>query len=383
MKTRKIILAFDSFKGSASAKELADAAESAILDLLPQCNVVKIPIADGGEGTVDAICRHAKVSHVHCKAHDPLMREIESGYAIIDSTGTAVIELAAASGLTLVEENRRNPLETTSFGTGELIADAINRGCRKFIIGLGGSATNDGGTGLLAALGFRFKDISGNDLEPIGKNLSAIASAYSVTAQPQLKDCSFTVACDVENPLYGPLGAAAIFAPQKGADNKMVEFLDAGLRNFNDITMKATGCNMNDMAGSGAAGGTGGGMAAYLNATLKKGYEIILDMVDFDKNAADADLIITGEGHIDSQTMMGKAISGVVAHASMANVPVIAIAGAIDNVDALNKAGLTAAFSIQQGPVPLSEAMDTATTLKNVERTVSQIIRLVNVHRPA
>lgn len=378
MKTKKIILAFDSFKGSASAKALSDAAESAILDILPGCNVIKIPIADGGEGTVDAICRHAKVSHIECNTHDPLMRDITASYAIIDETKTAIIELAAASGLTLVEESHRNPLETTTYGTGELIADAIGRGCRKFIIGLGGSATNDGGTGMLAALGFRFKDFSGNDLKPIGKNLSLIASVCSSTANQLLKECSFTVACDVENPLYGNLGAAAIFAPQKGADSKMVEILDNGLRNFNDITMKATGCNMNEIAGSGAAGGAGGGMAAYLHADLKKGNEIILNIVNFDKIAADADLIITGEGHIDSQTMMGKAISGVLTHAIAANVPVIAIAGAVDDADTLNKAGLTAVFPIQHGPVSHQEAMDTTTTLNNAKRTVAQIIRLID-----
>ena len=377
MKLKKIILAFDSFKGSASATELADAATSAILDILPDCNVIKIPIADGGEGTVDAICRHVKVTRVTCDAHDPLMRKIKSSYAIIDDTKTAVIELAAASGLTLISDNERNPLSTTTYGTGELIADAINRGCRKFIIGLGGSATNDGGTGILSALGFKFRDSDGNLLSPTGRNLLRIASVCTSAVNRHLGQCSFTIACDVKNHLYGSEGAAAVFAPQKGADSKMVEYLDNGLRNFNVVTLKATGCDMNGIAGSGAAGGTGGGMAAYLHADLKKGNEIILDIAGFDKIVSDADLVITGEGHIDSQTMMGKAISGVLAHASVANVPVIAIAGAIDDVAALNKAGLTAAFTIQQAPISAQEAMNTATTLENTKRTIAQIIRTI------
>lgn len=377
MKLKKIILAFDSFKGSASATELADAATSAILDILHDCNVIKIPIADGGEGTVDAICRHIKVTRVTCDAHDPLMRKIKSSYAIIDDTKTAVIELAAASGLTLISDNERNPLSTTTYGTGELIADAINRGCRKFIIGLGGSATNDGGTGILSALGFKFRDSDGNLLSPTGRNLPLIASVCTSAVNRRLGQCSFTIACDVENHLYGSDGAAAVFAPQKGADSKMVEYLDNGLRNFNAVTLKATGCDMNGIAGSGAAGGTGGGMAAYLHADLKKGNEIILDIAGFDKIVSDADLVITGEGHIDSQTMMGKAISGVLAHASVANVPVIAIAGAIDDVAVLNKAGLTAAFTIQQAPISAQEAMNTATTLENTKRTIAQIIRTI------
>ncbi len=378
MKLTKIILAFDSFKGSASATELVDAATSAILDILPDCNVVKIPMADGGEGTVDAICRHTEVTRVTCDTHDPIMRKIKSSYAIINETKTAVIELAAASGLTLISDNERNPLSTTTYGTGELIVDAINRGCRKFIIGLGGSATNDGGTGILSALGFKFKDIEGNILSPTGKNLPLIASVCTSAVNPYLGQCSFTIACDVENPLYGSEGAAAIFAPQKGADSKMVEYLDNGLRNFNAITLKATSCNMNELAGSGAAGGTGGGMAAYLHANLKKGNEIILDIAGFDKILSDASLVITGEGHIDSQTMMGKTISGVLAHASAANVPVIAIAGAVDDVAALNKAGLAAAFAIQQGPISTQEAMSTATTLENTKRTIAQIIRTID-----
>ena len=252
----KIVAAFDSFKGSAGAEEVGEAVARAFRAVLPGCEVVNVPVADGGEGTVEAVARMARggVRRVECATFDPLMRPIKAGYVILDDGNTAAIELAAASGLPLVEPQLRNPLKTTTFGTGVLIKDAVDRGCRRFIIGLGGSATNDGGMGLLAALGYRFVDCNGCELAPIGESLPQVAAIDAGEIDPRLAQCRFTAACDVDNPLTGNMGAAYVFAPQKGADEQMVEYLDHGLAVYAHVIKQYCGKEITSSPGAGAAG---------------------------------------------------------------------------------------------------------------------------------
>lgn len=373
-KINKIVLAFDSFKGSASSTELADAARQAILGEIPQCKIAQFTIADGGEGTTAAICSAIESRVVECDTTDPLMRPISTQYNITPD-GVAIMEMASASGLTLVEPHLRNPLVTTTYGTGEMILDAISRGCRTIILGIGGSATNDAAIGLLSALGIRFYDKEGNPTLELCK----VADFDIREINPDVKNTKFIIACDVNNPFYGDRGAAHIYSPQKGASPSQVEELDAGLRNFAALVKTKLGINLQEIPGTGAAGGMGGGLLAFLNATLKPGIDTILEMIGFDKEVADASAVFTGEGRIDSQSGMGKAIGGIIKLAQKHNVPVIAIGGSVaDDVDA-DKLGLLAAMSIQQGPFSLEDSMKKENTLKNVEKTIKQITRLISL----
>lgn len=373
-KINKIVLAFDSFKGSASSTELADAARQAILGEIPQCKIAQFAIADGGEGTTASICSAIESRVVECDTTDPLMRPISTQYNITPD-GVAIMEMASASGLTLVEPHLRNPLVTTTYGTGEMILDAISKGCRTIILGIGGSATNDAAIGLLSALGIRFYDKEGNPTLELCK----VADFDIIEINPDVKNTKFIIACDVNNPFYGDSGAAHIYSPQKGASPSQVEELDAGLRNFAALVKTKLGINLQEIPGTGAAGGMGGGLLAFLNATLKPGIDTILEMIGFDKEVADASAVFTGEGRIDSQSGMGKAIGGIIKLAQKHNVPVIAIGGSVaDDVDA-DKLGLLAAMSIQQGPFSLEDSMKKENTLKNVEKTIKQITRLISL----
>ena len=373
-KINKIVLAFDSFKGSASSTELADAARQAIIGEIPQCKIAQFTIADGGEGTTAAICSAIESRVVECDTTDPLMRPISTQYNITPD-GVAIMEMASASGLTLVEPHLRNPLVTTTYGTGEMILDAISKGCRTIILGIGGSATNDAAIGLLSALGIRFYDKEGNPTLELCK----VADFDIREINPDVKNTKFIIACDVNNPFYGDRGAAHIYSPQKGASPSQVEELDAGLRNFAALVKTKLGINLQEIPGTGAAGGMGGGLLAFLNATLKPGIDTILEMIGFDKEVADASAVFTGEGRIDSQSGMGKAIGGIIKLAQKHNVPVIAIGGSVaDDVDA-DKLGLLAAMSIQQGPFSLEDSMKKENTLKNVEKTIKQITRLISL----
>lgn len=373
-KINKIVLAFDSFKGSASSTELADAARQAILGEIPHCKIAQFVIADGGEGTTAAICSAIQSKVVKCETTDPLMRPISTQYNITPD-GVAIMEMASASGLTLVEPHLRNPLVTTTYGTGEMILDAISKGCRTIILGIGGSATNDAAIGLLSALGIRFYDKEGNPTLELCK----VADFDTREMNPDVKNTKFIIACDVNNPFYGDRGAARIYSPQKGASPSQVEELDAGLRNFAALVKTKLGIDLQQIPGTGAAGGMGGGLLAFLNATLKPGIDTILEMIGFDKEVADASVVITGEGRIDSQSGMGKAIGGIIKLAQKHHVPVIAIGGSVaDDVDA-DKLGLLAAMSIQQGPSSLEDSMKKENTLKNVEKTVKQITRLISL----
>ncbi len=373
----KIVVAPDSFKGSLTANEVAISIEEGIKSVFPQCEVLKVPIADGGEGTVDALVAGTGGKIVTATVAGPLMRPVEARYGIIDEGSTAIIEMAEASGLTLISSEERNPMETTTYGTGELIRDAILRGCRRFLVGIGGSATNDAGTGMLQALGFRFFDEKNRELGKGGKILDQIARIDSSDVIPELKGCDFIVACDVSNPFYGPQGAAYVYAPQKGADEAMVRDLDAGLKHFAQIIRKFTGKEVCDIPGAGAAGGLGGALLAFVGAELTPGIRMVLKAVSFEDKLNGAELVITGEGRLDSQTTMGKAPQGVLDIALSKGIPVIAIGGAVEDAAALNAAGFSAVFPIIQGVVDLKTAMKRTVAAENIHRTISQIMRLI------
>jgi len=370
---KKIVIAPDSFKGTMSSIEICDIVEEGIKNIFPEIETVKIPIADGGEGTVDAFLRSVGGEKVTVKVKDPLFRDIVSYYGILTDGKTAIIEMAAASGLPLVEDER-NPCLTTTFGTGQLMYDALEKGCTKIIIGIGGSATNDGGIGMAAALGLRFLDESGNEIPLNGEGLASLHTIDVSGKDKRLDSCEIIVACDVTNPLYGPNGAAYVFAPQKGADADMVEFLDRNLRNFAGVLKKDLGIMVDEIPGTGAAGGLGAGLIAFAGATLRSGIKILLDTVKFDEIIKDADLIITGEGKIDSQSLRGKVPVGIAERAKKMNVPVVAIVGNIgDDIEEVYKLGISAVFSTSRKPVPFEEAR--LTCKKDLLLTVESLIR--------
>ena len=374
---KKIVIASDSFKGCASSLEVAEAAAAAVRRVFPDCEVVKIPVADGGEGTMEALLYSLNGRMVSCTVHDPLMNPIRAEYGISDDSKTAIIEMAAASGLPLVPEDKRNPLQTTTYGTGELIKDALARGCHQFLIGIGGSATNDAGTGMLQALGFRFLNSAGQELGRGGKILTDIHTIDDTNAIPQLRESVFTIACDVNNPFSGKDGAAYVYARQKGASDATIHLLDEGLASFAAVVEKEKHIDLNTIAGAGAAGGLGGGFLAFLAATLKPGIRMVLDAIRFEEQIRGADLIITGEGKLDVQTAMGKTPWGVLQVARGQNIPVIAIGGSVENTEALNNQGFLSVFSIQPGVVTLEQAMEKKFALANIERTVIQFLRIV------
>ena len=347
---RKVVIAVDSFKGSLSSRQVAEAAAAAVREVFPACETVCLDVADGGEGTLEALCGAAGCRlageaspgtsgavRIPLTVQGPLGAPVVAEYAVM-AQGTAVIEMARASGLTLVPPELRNPLNTSSFGTGELIADALRRGCRSCIIGLGGSATNDAGTGMLTALGWRFLDRDGHALPPVGASLGAIVSIDDSRVPASLRPgvsqagcgadrCRFTVACDVDTPFCGPDGAAAVFAPQKGADAAAVERLEAGMQSFATVIAHFTGVDVRRMPGAGAAGGLGGALAAFLGAVLKPGAELVLDVAGVREALSGADLVITGEGRLDAQTARGKLPFQVLRRAAALGIPTLAIAG--------------------------------------------------------
>ncbi|GMQ64296.1 glycerate kinase family protein [Vallitalea maricola] len=373
---KKIVIASDSFKGTMDSINVCNIVEKGIKNIRPEIKTITIPIADGGEGTVDAFLNAIGGIKVTKKVTGPLFDKIEATYGILDD-GSAVIEMAQASGLPLVE-GRENPLKTTTYGTGELIQDALEKGCNKIIIGIGGSATNDGGVGMAAALGVRFLQEDNSEIDLTGEGLGYLATIDTSNLNSKISDCQFIVACDVDNPLYGASGAAYVFAPQKGADAKMVKILDENLKHYAGIVNRDLGINLQKYKGSGAAGGLGAGLVAFVDAQLKSGINILLDAVDFDNLIVDADLIITGEGKIDGQSLRGKVPVGIADRAVKHHKPVIAIVGAIgDETDALYERGISSIFSINQRP----EAFEVAKNYseENLLKTTESIIRLVSV----
>ncbi|WP_319502482.1 glycerate kinase [uncultured Draconibacterium sp.] len=308
---KKIVIAPDKFKGSLTGIEFCDAVERGIKKHIENVAIIKLPLADGGDGTVDALKFYTGGKLISAEVHDPLLRPIQANYLYAEKEKLAFIEMAEASGIRLLKNEELNPLETSTFGTGELILDALKRGAKHVLLGIGGSSTNDAGMGMASALGFRFFDAENNLLEGRGKDLNRLATIDTELVNKELRNIKFEVACDVDNPLFGPNGAAHIYAPQKGASKRVVEELDAGLRNFNEKVEIQFGKNLQNIAGAGAAGGLGAGCVLFLNAELKSGTELIKSIADFDEQVKDADWIVTGEGKFDEQTFSGKVIKGV------------------------------------------------------------------------
>jgi len=378
----KIVIACDSFKGSCSSEQVADSVEKGIKSVIPDCRVEKIPVADGGEGTMRTLTNAMGGCFLKMFTHDPIMKKKESCYGFIESEKTAVMEIAETCGLTLVLAEERNPLITTTFGVGEMILDALDRGCRKFIIGIGGSATNDGGMGMMQALGVSFYDEENNLLGYGGEQLIKIARIDTSSLKPEALQSEFTIICDVENPLYGENGAAFVFAPQKGASEHDIEILDAGLRNYAEVIKKERGKDIDLIPGSGAAGGIGAAFLAFLPSILKPGIQCVLDFLNFNNLLKDTDWVITGEGKLDRQTTMGKVPMGVLKYAQTFDIPVIAIGGSVEDTDMLNDAGFLSVLSIQNAPVDLEKAMEIPYTQANIERTISQFMRIINKYMP-
>ena len=377
----RIVIASDSFKGSLSSMEVAEAASIGINAVLPECQTTCLEIADGGEGTSKVLTRHFDGQIITTSASDPIGRRIKAEYGIatIDGEQTAIIEMAQASGLPLLSKHERNPLLTSTYGTGEMILDAARKGCRRFLIGIGGSATNDGGTGMLEALGFTFTDKDGARMLGLcGKSAKDIYGIDSSTVPQEILDSEFIIACDVDTPFCGPEGASAVFGPQKGATPEMVSELEEGMQNLNAVISRKYGTDLSSVPGSGAAGGLGGAFLACLGAELKRGIDMVLDSIGFDSIVRDANLVITGEGKLDGQTLQGKVISGIAARANALGVPVIAIAGIVDmNEEEIRRSGLAAAFPI--GPRPQTEsdlkyAMRPEVASVNITETVAKAL---------
>lgn len=370
----KITLAIDSFKGSLTSAEAEQAAKEAILAHNKDCLVDCIPIADGGEGTLTVMMEYLRGSTHTVHAHNPCMDIIPATYGISEDEHAAFIEMASISGLPLLTEAQRNPMLATTYGTGELIHDALDKGCRQFIVGIGGSATNDAGTGMLQALGYRFFDAKGNELKQGGKILKNIAYLDDSQADKRLKNAHFIVICDVENPFYGPNGAAYVYARQKGATEQMIKELDEGMQRFAKVVEATTGKDISTLPGSGAAGGLGGSLHAFLNAELKPGAEVLLELSQFHQRIVDTDLIITGEGKIDRQSLMGK-ITGKILQAGQAQgVPVVAIAGCVEDKEQLVKAGFKGVYATKPADMPLEKAMQREVAMQCIKKTVLQIL---------
>ncbi|ENM5729186.1 glycerate kinase [Vibrio mimicus] len=354
----KVVIAPDSFKESLTAKQVCDAIQAGLARVWNDAKFVAIPVADGGEGTVQSLVDATQGRIVEVKVMGPQGKRVEAFYGMLGDNQTAVIEMAAASGLHHVPIAQRDPKLTTSFGTGELIRHALDQGVTKLIIGLGGSATNDGGVGLLAALGARFTNADGEPIQLTGGGLRELANIDLRDFDPRLQHCDLLVACDVNNPLCGDKGASAVFGPQKGATPDDVRLLDGALQQFGLLTEKVTGKAVLQSAGAGAAGGMGAALLAYTHATLRPGIEIVLDTVQLAHQVSDADLVITGEGRIDSQTVHGKTPMGVAKVAKRFDVPVIALSGCTgENYQAVYQCGIDAVFAAVPRAMTLEDAL--------------------------
>ena len=367
----KVVIAIDSFKGSLTSTEAGQAIADGILEQFPQSQIELIPIADGGEGMLTVMLNTIGGRIQHLTAHNPCMENIQTSYGISEDGTTAFIEMANISGLPLIRREQQNPMKTTTYGTGEIIRNALEKGCTRFIIGIGGSATNDAGIGMLQALGFEFLD---KDRQPLGfggEILTKIVSTNRTKVHPKVKNAHFIVACDVQNPFYGPDGAAAIYARQKGADNAMIEELDRGMQSFAQVIQKDTGKDISMVPGSGAAGGMGGGMLAFLDAELRSGADLVLDLCQFNSKIEDADLIITGEGRMDRQSLMGKIPGKILEAGKRKGIPVIAFAGSIADNEILESAGFKGLFATKPDSMPLEEAMKPDIAIQNIKSALA------------
>lgn len=376
----KAVIAIDSLKGSLTSREAGDAIREGILSACPDASVTVLPLADGGEGTVEALTLGMGGTIQDVRVTGPLGEKINARYGILGDGKTAVVEMSAAAGITLVPVEKRNPLEATTYGVGEILRDAIKKDCRNFIIGIGGSATNDGGIGMLQALGYGILDEKGRQVPFGAKGLRNIAAITDNDVIPELSACHFRIACDVTNPLCGEQGSSAIFGPQKGADPAMIEQMDQWLARFARICRENHSKADAEQPGTGAAGGLGFAFLAFTNAVLESGVKIVLEETHLEDYVRDADIVVTGEGRLDGQTVMGKAPIGVARIAKKYGKPVIAFAGSVTaDAKACNTHGIDAYFPILRRIVTLPEAMDSRNAKTNMAETVEQVFRLYRI----
>mgnify|MGYP005991275987 FL=1 len=373
----KIVIAPDSFKETLSAFEVASTIESSFQNVFPEAEIIKIPIADGGEGTVEAMVRATDGSFEFSEVEGPMGNITSARWGMLGNSKTAVIEIAEACGLHLVQANKRNPMTASSFGVGQLVVAALDKGAKKIIIGLGGSATNDGGYGFLRAIGVQFLDSEGNELNGHFETLSLLSDINFNHIDTRIKNTSIEIACDVDNPLLGEKGASKVFAAQKGASNKMIEELESIMTNYYEIISSQLGSQLNDRPGFGAAGGLGFGISAFINSELKSGINIVLEALNFNQYLLDADLVITGEVQIDSQSERGKAPIGVIKYANQLNCKVIVIAGSVDDPKTFNqKFNVTNSYGIVNAKFSIKKAFeDPYDCLKNVSQKAAKDFR--------
>ena len=373
----KVVVAIDSFKGSLTSLEAGNAVREGVLKAHKDAEVVIRPLADGGEGTVEALAIGLGGEMIEAEVTGPLGERVLAKYCIVKGS-TAVIEMAQAAGLPLVPADKRDPMFTTTYGVGELILDAIKRGCRSFIVGIGGSATNDGGTGMLSALGFDFLDQNGEKIAWGARGLEVLESVSGANAIPELRECTFRVACDVNNPLCGERGCSAVYAPQKGASPEAVKIMDAWLGKYAQVAKNAFPSADADYPGAGAAGGLGFAFMTFLGGVLESGISIILDETELEKYIADADVVVTGEGRIDFQTAMGKAPIGVAKLAKKHGKRAIAFAGCVtEDAEECNNHGIDAFFPIIRGITTLDEALKYENAYNNLRAAAYQVFNLL------
>lgn len=371
----RILIAPDKFRGSLEAHEVCRAVEEGILLAFPDARVTSIPLADGGEGTTQILTEQSQGSYQSAQVEDPLGRSISASYGLSGDVNVAYIEMASASGLRLLTLQERNPLLTSTYGTGQIVISAIENGVKEIILGIGGSATTDGGIGMAAAVGYRFFDKGGNLLDPIGESLVKIDKIDCEHVDVRLRSVSITVACDVTNPLFGSQGAAYIYGPQKGANQKMVEELDLGLRNLAAVSAKKFGRDVSDQPGAGAAGGLGAGCLWFLNATLKEGVQIVMDKTNLAEHIKNSDLVITGEGKVDEQTLSGKVVKGLAGLCQKFDVPLAVVCGTLMiTPEETRAAGITFAVSVLNKPMDLVHAQKNAHIL--VKEATFNLVRL-------
>lgn len=374
----KVVVSIDSFKGSLSSLQAGSAVKSAIHRLNSNIDVAVKPLADGGEGTVKAFSENTDSEIVELTVKGPLLKPVVAEYCFLKDSNTAVIEMSSAAGITLISPEERNPLEATTYGVGEIIKDAINRGCRNFIVGIGGSATNDGGTGMLSALGYEFSDENDNPISLGAKGLKDLRKIKADNVMPEFKECSFNIACDVTNPLCGENGCSAVFGPQKGATPEMIKNMDSWLKNYAGIAKTVSQKADENYSGAGAAGGLGFAFLTFTNAALKPGIQVVLEATDIEKHIKDADIVVTGEGRLDSQTVMGKAPVGVADLAKKYGKKVIAFSGCVsDDAEICNDYGIDAFFPILRNVTNLEDALEINNAYKNLEATAYQVFRLL------
>jgi glycerate kinase len=374
----KVVVAIDSFKGSLSSIEAGQAVKAGVLAAHPDANVIIKPLADGGEGTTDAFIQGLGGQRIDLTVTGPMGSPVSCYYGYLEKDKTAIIEMASASGITLVPADQKNPLTASTRGVGEMILHALEKGCRHFIIGIGGSATNDAGIGMLKALGYSFLDEQGLDVGEGAQALGKVASIDAKNRHPLLDDCQFRIACDVTNPLCGENGATYIYGPQKGVTEAQKESLDQDMAHFADVTETTLNCAYKNYPGAGAAGGLGFAFLSYLHASLSPGVELILDAINLSDALNGADIVVTGEGQLDRQTAMGKAPVGVAKLAKAHGAKVLAFSGSVTKeAVACNQAGIDAFFPILRRIVTLEEAMDPSTARSNMTASVEQVFRLL------